>query len=487
MLAHRRSRAHRGPLAALLSVATLLAVALPARADAASGTGNDISWPQCASHGSSSAGTLPANPAFGIVGATNGAEYTRNPCLTNEFAWAQGAPAAPQLYLFVGNPGPGTGPRGSRWAQTSPVDPAARVRPCSGAESDDGCAYDYGYGSGLNALYNVACDGEYPGITGGVCLPRTAVTWWLDIEPVSGFRTDADRRHQNVVAMQGTVDALRAHPDRVAGVGVYASPGEWRAITGGDATTLAGLPYWYPVGSDGQAVAQAHCGQASPAGGPVQVVQWTYQDDTAGRTFDGDALCPHVTVVPPTILSLTDKVLTGQLVTVRGYAPAGQPVTLSAKGYATAELPVATVTPDSSGQWSASYRAMTSGYVTVRGSGGAASRAVQVTGKVAVTASKPLGLNRRSPGSCLEQVSGTASPYLPGQRVSVLLANRRALVSTATHRGPRVAGGYDAKWSATVSLPCGRSTPVHPVLPGTIQGKRFAVDTVGAAKAVRAH
>ena len=70
---------------------------------ASSGTGYDISCPQCN-------GTFPANPGFGIVGVTDGLPFSPNPCLgtgsgPSELQWA-GMSAG--LYANTADPGPKT-------------------------------------------------------------------------------------------------------------------------------------------------------------------------------------------------------------------------------------------------------------------------------------------------------------------------------------------------------------------------------------------
>src|SRR5207245_1817923 len=55
--------------------------------------GYDISFPQCELG-------FPDTPfAYGIVGVTHGHAFTYNPCLHDEFVWAQQADAAPSFYM----------------------------------------------------------------------------------------------------------------------------------------------------------------------------------------------------------------------------------------------------------------------------------------------------------------------------------------------------------------------------------------------------
>src|SRR4051794_22516535 len=87
----------------ILAAAGLLIVQGPPAEAAASGAGNDISWPQCGR-------TLPTGQAFGIVGVNNGLANTTNPCLATELSWAgnsKGTTLQPKTALYVNTANPG--------------------------------------------------------------------------------------------------------------------------------------------------------------------------------------------------------------------------------------------------------------------------------------------------------------------------------------------------------------------------------------------
>ncbi|HUR23525.1 MAG TPA: hypothetical protein VMZ73_06605, partial [Acidimicrobiales bacterium] len=89
---------------AALSAALTLASAGPAMAaprPAAPTVGYDVSYPQCGRR-------LPRDPAFGIVGVSDGLAYGENPCLAEQYAWALRAVEAPAFYMNTGNPGTAT-------------------------------------------------------------------------------------------------------------------------------------------------------------------------------------------------------------------------------------------------------------------------------------------------------------------------------------------------------------------------------------------
>src|SRR5262245_46140254 len=54
--------------------------------------GYDVSFPQCGD-------ALPVRFDFGIVGITGGRSFTQNPCLAEQFAWAESAALPAGLYV----------------------------------------------------------------------------------------------------------------------------------------------------------------------------------------------------------------------------------------------------------------------------------------------------------------------------------------------------------------------------------------------------
>jgi hypothetical protein len=241
------------------------ALAAPAPARSAAATGYDVSYPQCSS-------SLPANPAFAIVGVNNGLAYSSNPCFMTEYAWASNAtsttPPHVSLYLNTGNPGPVAS---SHWPPATTTTPRA----CDGSWSAN-CAYDYGWLAAQDS-FNRASPST------GVAAARAA-PWWLDVETANSWSTDTST---NRADLQGAIDGLKALG--VGSIGIYSTASMWSQITG--ATTAASrlndpfreLPNWVP-GARSAKDAPTLC-KRSFAGGPVKLVQYP----SAG--FDGDYAC----------------------------------------------------------------------------------------------------------------------------------------------------------------------------------------------------
>ena len=92
-----------GALLAGLQLLSPLGAVSALAAPATTGTGYDVSYPQCST-------SLPTRPGFGVVGVNDGRAYTANPCLATQYRWAAGATSAVQphvsFYVNTGNPGP---------------------------------------------------------------------------------------------------------------------------------------------------------------------------------------------------------------------------------------------------------------------------------------------------------------------------------------------------------------------------------------------
>jgi hypothetical protein len=210
--------------------------------------GYDISWPQCGK-------SYPANPAFGIVSASNGLAYSDNPCLAGEYAWAAAATRPPGFYMNTADPGS----QSVHWTTPGP-------RACTGSSDDLGCAYNYGWNAAAEAF-------AYAGAqTGGTA----TAAWWLDIETSNTWSTNAAANNADI---NGMVDYFHA---RSSTVGVYSTRFQWNQITGG---SVLAVPNWV-AGASSAAQASSWCAAAySFTGGPVAVVQYP-----AG-SFDGDVAC----------------------------------------------------------------------------------------------------------------------------------------------------------------------------------------------------
>lgn len=243
-------------MATVWAVVTIVSsgAALAAPRSPAATTGYDVSYPQCG-------GSLPANPAFGIVGVSDGLAYGRNPCLATQYTWASGAPTAPPaFYMNTGNPGTAA-TRVDWYGQTGP-------RPCS-PDNEAGCAYDYGYNAAKHAF-------EYAESQTSSSAARSAA-WWLDVETVNSWSADVSL---NVVDIQGSIDFLKTAG--VASVGVYSTSYQWGQITGG-AQLGPAVPNWV-AGALNAKRAAAKC-SSSFSGGPVRLVQYP------SGGFDADHAC----------------------------------------------------------------------------------------------------------------------------------------------------------------------------------------------------
>lgn len=452
-------------LTALLTAVALAGAALvptAASADGGPGIGFDVSWPQCASRTSPQTATLPSGAEFGIVGINNGKPLTLNPCFGPQFAWAEQTTAqAPQLYVNTANPIA----QGGHWG----VDPTPR--PCSSASPDPnaddlGCAYDYGYYAARDAVTDLDNAG----------LAVRPLTFWLDVETGNLWRSDAAGLVVNRAVLAGYVDGLRTRPDRVGGLGIYTNGYLWKVITGQAGGQPAapgtdGLPLWYPVGSDGQAAALAHCGDGgTPNGGPVTLVQWVAPVSTLGRSFDHDQAC-----VPlgPTITTVADKQPAGRQVGVTGTGAPGTTLTLSvSEALAPVAHPVATVRADQQGRWSSSFALGSNAMLTVTD---AAAQSVSRTlfVQVGVAVSRVSGAGLTTGGACKTRLDGSTFPWVAGQQAFV----RGGLDRQIGYANVRRKGTVGA-WSATVTGACGTPLGVKVTVAGVLRpsGQRFATD-----------
>lgn len=215
--------------------------------------GHDISWPQCGR-------PVPTPGAFGIVGVTGGRPYTRNPCLAEQFAWAESTPGGAGFYMNTSNPGIDS--LSVDWYGQLAPDPACRPG------NDGACAYNFGYNAAADAF---AYARDATGHAGGR-------VWWLDVETDNSW-SDTDVV-ANRASIQGSLDFLQRQPDVV--VGIYSSPRMWRWIMADH--VLPAVPSWM-AGATTQAGAVAHCDPSfSFTGGPVALSQWV-------EDFDHDYVC----------------------------------------------------------------------------------------------------------------------------------------------------------------------------------------------------
>jgi Putative peptidoglycan binding domain len=213
--------------------------------------GYDVSWPQCSG---SNAATMPAgNPAYVILGLTDGPGHTVNPCLGSQLSWVHRHGSRVGAYLVVTYPTPqqlaqaGTGLYGS--CGTSLL--------CQ--LHNDGAA------QAAQAVATMKARGLRP--------PRV----WMDVE-MPPSRPWSRRTARNVAVLQGVVRGLTAA--RLP-VGVYTTSFLWGQVAG---NFELDLPNWLPSGDGSARNARARC-LTTATGGPTWLVQYT-------RTLDSDLTCP---------------------------------------------------------------------------------------------------------------------------------------------------------------------------------------------------
>ncbi len=269
--------------------------------------GNDVSYPQCG-------GSLPASPAFGIVGVNDGLANDLNPCLgpspaypsyaQSELYWAvassTGTSAQPKASLYVNTADPGNAYNGAPigdWPTSSlSSDPygsctTSTVTLGSGTyvlgQNSTACAWQYGYDKAAqDAAWLTsaadAVDAQSPPTP--VATTPGSYPWWLDVETANTWQSGTSGQAMNVADLQGMIAAFQ-----VAGatsVGAYSTSSQWDAVTGGTTAAsgaLWGIPDWVP-GAKKLSQAESTCSQASFTGGSVTVTQWS------GR-IDNDYAC----------------------------------------------------------------------------------------------------------------------------------------------------------------------------------------------------
>ncbi len=308
-----RGRAVRAALQGVIVVALLVGGATPAlaaqppghggRGGSSTPTGNDVSYPQCG-------GTLPASPAFGIVGVTGGLANDLNPCFgpsasypsysQSELYWAVassvGGTSQPKASLYANTGDPGNVYNGSVIADW-PTSGSTPYGPCStttvtlssgtatvGANSD-ACAWQYGYNKAAQdaswlAAAAAAIDSQSPpvSVSGGA----GGYPWWLDVETANTWQSDTT---MNVADLQGMIAGLESAGATT--VGAYSTSSQWTSITGGTSAasgSLYQIPNWIP-GARNLSGAEANCSQTSFTAGRVTVTQWF------GHPVDGDYAC----------------------------------------------------------------------------------------------------------------------------------------------------------------------------------------------------
>jgi hypothetical protein len=164
--------------------------------------GFDISWPQCPP------ASFPVHPRFGIVGASDGLEYSDNPCLATEYQWAKRPRRPAAFYINTADPGA----QSAHWTAPGP-------KPCGGGSDDQGCAYNYGWNAASHAFVYA---GAQTGAAG-------RLAWWLDIETSNTWSANTAVNNADI---QGMLDYFH---QQLVTVGIYSTGLQWTTITGGAA------------------------------------------------------------------------------------------------------------------------------------------------------------------------------------------------------------------------------------------------------------
>jgi hypothetical protein len=250
----------------ILAAAGLLIVqGAPAEA-AASGAGNDISWPQCGK-------SLPTGQAFGIVGVNNGRANTTNPCLATELSWAgnsKGTTLQPKTALYVNTANPGTA--GSWWPSSNTYAGTTVSNPygdCTANSVGTACSFMYGWAKAYD-------DANIRGISN-----PAAYTWWLDVETGNTWSGDTSANRADLEGMAAYFGSINAT------TGLYSTTTQWSQLVGSVPPTspLYSLNSWLPGASTATA-AKRNC-SASPltGGGRVTLTQYV------SGGFDYDTSC----------------------------------------------------------------------------------------------------------------------------------------------------------------------------------------------------
>lgn len=273
-------------LSAVVAMLVPLVVFAPPAMALTSGTlGADISWPQCTSTGIS---TPPSGTAaFGIVGVNDGKPATLNPCLGQEYTWAEAptgttAAQAPQLYVNTADPGntaadwPSSDTYSKEAGITNPY--GACAPPLHGRQvgpDNQACAFEYGVEQARNDLTYASNAGA------------STTTWWLDVETANTWLYHR-QISLNQADLLGMVYTFQASGSSTT-VGAYSTSYQWNKILGTVGTTasvLETLPEWIPGASAASPANSCTGPNALPSFdyGSITYVQYT-------TTFDYDFAC----------------------------------------------------------------------------------------------------------------------------------------------------------------------------------------------------
>ena len=201
------------------------------------GFGHDISWPQC-----NELHKLPKKVDFGIVGITGGSAYTQNPCLEEEYKWAQTTESI-SVYMNLNIGGDDDREKGLHGPYGNCKD------------ADLNCQVsNYGYNAALDA-YAYARSKKV----------INEKMWWLDIEDLNPWSDDP------MVNRKIIDGAVRFFKEKGVPIGIYSTPILWHDIT---ADYKNNLPAWPAIITESPA---QECGTGF-TGGKTYAVQY-YQID----------------------------------------------------------------------------------------------------------------------------------------------------------------------------------------------------------------
>jgi hypothetical protein len=223
----------------------------------AGATGYDVSWPQCTSRTSTTAGALPPTGPVSVVGVNDGNGYTFNPCFEQEAAWAG---ANMTVYINVDEYTDSTG-------TPTPVTAAN--------------AYQTGVNDATNDVATVEAEGYHP------------LIWWLDVEAPCGssnplWECGNVGQALNNDVIQGALATLNS--DGLTG-GIYSTYLQWPAIVG-SAQQEPGVPIWIATVPSNTAQWAKDCTSLVFAQGTPYLVQWAGGGEPGpGTAFDGDLAC----------------------------------------------------------------------------------------------------------------------------------------------------------------------------------------------------
>ncbi|PYI64735.1 hypothetical protein CVV68_21155 [Arthrobacter livingstonensis] len=238
--------------AALVLGLLLSAVVSASPAQAATLSGNDISWPQCPTAVGGYGLPLPqASARFAVIGLTKGLPFTANPCLASQTGWASAAHVPVHGYAMAAFP---TATQLAGYKTRGPWSAGTRAGQLS----------NVGYAEATAAVAVMAGSGFRPPVV------------WIDVEPRAAQpwpTATAAQQRENRLVVEGLMRGLH---DAGFAYGLYSFASGWASITG--SWQLPGVPVWATAGRlDYPTEALDMCTRAGFSGGHVYLSQW-YDD-----------------------------------------------------------------------------------------------------------------------------------------------------------------------------------------------------------------